>query len=283
MRNNYLLTLAVVLTLAISTWSEIQAQKPEVVTTKSPGDTTVLFTVKTVSYGGAYAPKHVMAIWITNSSNQYITTLKLNGLNPNYRNKLFKWKTYIPTLATPPATADCITGATLSTHSTQTVKWSGKDASGVRVPDGNYNLWVEFNETNLSNNPSINIPFTIGNSDQHITPANTSYFQNIDLNYFYYPGVGIDESFIGNTSVSIFPNPSSDNTTIQVELKKSASVQVTIYSMTGKVVHRFKKGNYSEGNCSFVWNPESDMATSGTYFVHISVGQKNQVFKLIIN
>lgn len=282
MKNTHLL-LTAILTFSISTRFDLQAQKPEIVSIKSPGDTTVLFTVKTVSSGSAYAPKHVMAIWITNSSDQYITTLKLNGLNPNYRNKLFKWKTYIPTLATPPATADCITGATLSTHTTQTVKWNGKDASGVRVPAGNYNLWVEFNETNLAGNPNINIPFTLGETDQHITPANTSYFQNIDLKYFYFPGVGLDESLICNASVTIFPNPSAAQTTIQLELKESASVQISIYSLTGKMLHHFNKGYYSEGKHTFVWTPESNMVTSGTYFVHVNVGQKNQVFKLIIN
>lgn len=273
-----------VLAITLSSFA-ISAQKPEVITVKSPGDTTVLFTVKTVTYGGAYAPRHVLAIWITNSSNQYITTLKLCGsldgpLSDKYRNKLFKWKTYVPTLATPPVTADCITGASLNAHTTHTVKWNGKDASGNVVPDGVYTLWVEFNETNVTGNPTTSIQFTKGGPDQHITPANTSYFQNIDLKYFALPAS--IESLIGNTSVSITPNPSTDEANIQMELKNNASVMVSIYSITGQMVHRFNKNTYSAGVQYFLWNPKSSNVASGTYFVHVTVDQKNQVFKLII-
>lgn len=257
------------------------AQKPEVISIKAPGDTTVLFTVKTVTYNGAYHPKHVLAIWITNSSDQYITTLKLNGLNPNYRNKLFKWKTYVPTLATPPATADCITGETLLAHETHTVKWNGKNAAGSLVPDGDYNLWVEFNETNLSGNPTISVPFTKGTSNQHITPANNTYFQNIDLQYFYFAGLGIS-SLLGNTSVSISPNPTADATNIELTLTKAARVQISIFSVVGKLVHRFNTGTYSEGKHFFLWNPKESGVASGTYFVHVRVDQKNQIFKLIV-
>lgn len=266
------------------------AQKPEVITVKSPGDTTVLFTVKTVSNNGTYdSPNytsHVLAIWITNSSDQYITTLKLCGslngtTHDKYRNKLFKWKTYVPTLATPPATADCITGATLLTHTTHTVKWNGKNAAGSIVPDGDYNLWVEINETNISGNPTISIPFTKGTTNQHITPANTIDFQNIDLQYFYFAGLGIS-SLLGNTSVSISPNPTADATNIELTLTKAARVQISIFSVVGKLVHRFNTGTYSEGKHFFLWNPRESGVASGTYFVHVWVDQKNQIFKLIV-
>lgn len=263
------------------------AQKPEIITVKSPGDTTVLFTVKTVSNHGTYGPNrtsHVLAIWITNSSDQYVTTLKLNGslagTLQQYRNKLFKWKTYVPTLATPPATADCITGASLDVHTTHTVKWNGKNAAGSFVPDGDYNLWVEINETNISGNPTICIPFTKGTANQQITPVNTIDFQNIDLKYFAIPAS--IESLIGNTSVSVTPNPSTNEANIQLELKNSASVMVTIYSMTGQMVHRFNKSTYSAGIQHFLWNPKSSNVASGTYFVHVTVDQKNQIFKLIV-
>jgi len=266
------------------------AQKPEVISIKAPGDTTVLFTVKTVSNNGTYGPNHtshVLAIWITNSSDQYITTLKLCGslngapLYDKYRNKLFKWKTYVPTLATPPATADCITGASLDVHTTHTVKWNGKNVAGSYVPDGDYNLWVELNETNLSGNPTISIPFTKGAANQHVTPANTIDFQNIDLQYFYFAGLGI-KSLLGNTSVSISPNPTADATNIELALTKTSKVQISIFSVMGKLVHRFNKSEYEAGKHYFIWNPKSSGVASGTYFVHVNVDQKNQIFKLIV-
>ncbi len=270
-----------VLAITLSSFA-ISAQKPEVITIKSPGDTTVLFTVKTVTYNGTYKPRHVLAIWITNSANQYVTTLKLNGQNPNYRNKLFVWNSYSHTLATPPVTADCITGATLTAHTTHTVKWNGKDAAGISTPDGTYTMWVEINETNDSiDGKATSIQFNKGTVDQHLTPANTSCFQNLDLKYFA-PIPAYLESLIGNTSVSISPNPSTDEANIQLELKNNASVTVSIYSITGKMVHRFNKSTYSAGVQHFLWNPKSNNVASGTYFVHVTVDQKNQIFKLII-
>jgi hypothetical protein len=260
--------------------------KPEVISVKAPGDTTVLFTVKTVTYNGLYGPRHVLAIWITNSSNQYVTTLKLNGslngtLHDQYRNKLFKWKTYVPSLATPPVTADCISGASLTAHTTHTVKWNGKDAAGVIVPDGIYTMWVEVNETNLSGNPVTSIQFEKGTVDQHLTPANISCFQNLDLKYFARLDAEI-ESFIGNTAVSISPNPTSEASNIELLLTKTSSVQISIFSITGKLVHRFNKNNYSEGKHVFLWNPKESGVASGSYFVHVSVDNRNQIFKLII-
>jgi flagellar hook assembly protein FlgD len=254
------------------------AQKPEVITVKSPGDTTVLFTVKTVTYGGAYAPKHVFAIWITNSSNQYVTSLEVRGVS--FRNKLNKWNAasggVIP--------ADAISGASLLQHVTHTVKWNGKNKAGYVVPDGDYNFWVEFNETNYtSGNPSISIPFTKGPADQHVTPANNTYFQNIDLQYFYTAGYGVGiNSLIGNTKVSVTPNPTVDEANIMVDLTHKASVQVSIYSISGKLVHRFNKSEYEAGKNYFLWNPKSNGVASGTYFVHVTVDQKNQIFKLIV-
>jgi flagellar hook assembly protein FlgD len=253
------------------------AQKPEVISVKSPGDTSVLFTVKTVTYGGAYAPRHVLAIWITNSSNQHIRTLKVRAAT--YKGMLYKWKTY--TSGVIPS--DAISGASLTSHQTHTVAWNGKNAAGQVVPDGVYNLWVEFNETNFTGNPTTSIQFTKGPADQHVTPANTTYFQNIDLQYFYTAGYGdAIESILGNTSVTITPNPSTDEANIQMELKNNASVMVSIYSITGQMVHRFNKSTYSAGVHHFLWNPKSSNVASGTYFVHVNVDQKNQIFKLII-
>ncbi len=254
-----------------------QSGRPEVISLLTAGDTTVLFTVKTVSYGGAYAPRHVLAIWITNSSDQYVTSLKVRA--SNYKSKLFKWNTYSGGVVP----ADAVSGASLTAHTTHTVKWNGKNKSGYVVPDGDYNLWVEFNETNTSGNPTISIPFTKGTANQHVTPANTTYFQNIDLQYFYTAGYGAGiSSLIGNTSVCVTPNPTADETNIQVELTNKASVQVSIYSISGKLIHRFNKSEYEAGKHYFIWNPKSSDVAGGTYFVHVNVDQKNQIFKLIV-
>ena len=52
----------------------------------------MLFQVKTVTANGQYAPRHVLAIWITNENDQYITSLKVRAAT--YKSKLNKWKTF---------------------------------------------------------------------------------------------------------------------------------------------------------------------------------------------
>lgn len=265
-----------VLAITLATFTSF-AQKPEVITVKSPGDTTVLFTINTITYNGTYHPRHVFAIWITNSSNQHIRTLEVRA--SNYKSKLYKWITYTGGVVP----SDAISGASLTSHITHNLKWNGKNAAGYVVPDGDYILWVEFNETNFSGNPTTSIPFTKGPANQHVTPANTAYFQNIDLQYFYTAGYGAGiSSLIGNTEVSVIPNPTVDEANILVDLTHKASVQISIFSVTGKLVHQFNKSEYEAGKNYFIWTPKSSGVASGTYFVHVSVDQKNQVYKLIV-
>lgn len=142
-------------------------------------DGTLSFTVRTVSYGGPYAPRNAGAIWITNSSNQFVKTLKVWA--QTYRYTLVKW------LANSGNnTSGAITSASLNSHQLHTVTWNGTNTSNTQSPDGSYNVNVEFTEHNASNsNPGKfkSVTFTKGPNQSSVTPTSESYFTNMLLTW----------------------------------------------------------------------------------------------------
>jgi flagellar hook assembly protein FlgD len=248
--------------------------RPEIISIEAAGDTILLFTVKTVTYSGTYSPKHVLAIWITNSSNAFVRSLKV--MAATYKSKLYTWNSQSGGNVT-----NAITGASMTSHQTHTVAWNGKNSSGSLVADGNYKVWVEFNETNVSGNPSTSVAFTKGSANQHLTPSNTSYFQNEDLQFFGSASSG--EMNADLASVLISPNPVTDNTSIEVNLKQSSDVNIQIFSAEGKVVHNFKKNSYPAGKHIFFWYPfDSGEGHSGLYFVKVNINDLEKTYKIIL-
>ncbi len=256
--------------------SKPKSNKPEVISVLNQGDTTMLFQVKTVTYNGQYGPRHVFAIWITNESDQYITSLKVRAAT--YKAKLNKWKTYSGGVVP----VDAISGPTLTTHQTHVVAWNGKNVNGSVVPDGNYRVYVEFNETNnTSGNPNTYVTFTKGASNQHLTPANTSYFQNMDLQFFTPTSISNFESE-KSISFSVSPNPVKEVAQIQVILFKSERVSIDIYSINGIMVHSFQANVYPEGQHAFLWYPFDSDVKSGTYFARLTAGKSVKIQKIIV-
>lgn len=140
-------------------------------------DGTVTFTVRTVSYGGTYATHNAGAIWITNSSDQFVKTVKIWA--QQYRSKLVKW-----VQSSGNNTTGAITSASLNSHQLHTVTWNGTNSSSVAVPDGDYKVNVEFAEHNATASNSGKykvITFTKGIDAVDITPANETYFTTMHL------------------------------------------------------------------------------------------------------
>lgn len=140
-------------------------------------DGTMTFDVRTATYNGAYAPRNAGAIWITNSSNQFIKTIKVWAVP--YRYTLVKW-----IASSQNSTAGAITGASLNSHQLHSVSWNGTNASNNQVPDGDYKINIEFTEHNATtNNPGKykSITFTKGSNPVDLIPANETYFRDMHL------------------------------------------------------------------------------------------------------
>lgn len=139
-------------------------------------DGTVTFQVLTVTNHGSYSPRNIGAIWVTTESGTFVKTLQRWG--NNYLQYLTRWHA----ATSSGNTTGAVTGATLSSHSTHNLTWNCRNTSNVQVADGNYKIWVEFTETNGAG-PYTSVTFTKGASAVHLTPANTTYFHNVVLNF----------------------------------------------------------------------------------------------------
>ena len=129
---------------------------------KTPGS--LKANLLTTTYKGQYAPKHVLAIWIESSLGTFVKTLNLNA---SAREKYLKnWLD----ATSSENTTDAVVGATLKSHVEMSCVWDGTDIKSNIVGDGNYNLKVEFTESN-STGKVASFPFTKGTATDSQTPA----------------------------------------------------------------------------------------------------------------
>jgi flagellar hook assembly protein FlgD len=251
-------------------------------TGKQPSTVGVLtFTVKTVSNGLGYSPKHVLSIWIKDSAGTFVVSRKV--MAGTRKKHLVKW---VANSANNVATA--ITGATLTSHQTHTITWDGTDAAGQMVPDGLYQVWVEYTSQNSANGqpagPNTSVLFHKGAVADHQAPQNQTYFQNIMLDWVP-SSVGKDEIPASGSIISIFPNPFSKETTVKLTLEKPSHVMASVYNSSGIRVSDLIDESCSSGMYSFSWDGTSDNGTvlgSGIYFLNMSINGKSSAHKIIL-
>ncbi len=125
---------------------------------------------------GDFSPKHIVAIWIENSSGKFVKTLLVNA--QVRRNYLKKWLNSNSSANT----TDAISGATLSSYGTLTCSWNGTNTSGAVVSDGTYKVCMELSESDTSSNSST-FTFTKGTAVDSQTPANQPCFSSVSLQW----------------------------------------------------------------------------------------------------
>ncbi len=137
------------------------------------------FSVRTATYNGPYAPRNAGVIWITNSQNQFVKTIKIWAAS--YRYTLIRWIS-----SSGQNTQGAITGASLNNHQLHNVSWNGTDAAGNPVPDGDYKMNVEFTEHNATAGNMgkfKQIAFTKGTEPVNLTIPNEQYFRDMTLSW----------------------------------------------------------------------------------------------------
>ena len=88
-----------------------------------------------------------------------------------------------------------------------------------------------------------------------------------------------DHALIEDES-SIYPNPASEMTIVNFELKESSHVILDVYDLQGKKVESILNQKLSEGQHTINWNVSS--IASGVYFVTFQVGEYKTSRKLIV-
>jgi hypothetical protein len=146
--------------------------------TVSTNAASVTFSVTTVATKGKYAPRHVLAIWVTDSQGALVQTLQVNA--DKRKKHLVEWLA-----ALGDTKVDAVTSATLKTHQTSKVVWNCKDAKGNPVPDGKYRIRVEFTEINGAgpSTPKEHIEFTVGPTASTVKPKDLDNFKAMSLDY----------------------------------------------------------------------------------------------------
>lgn len=238
--------------IVILIFSKISAQ----ITTEK-----VMFEVKTSSPGGEYAPENIGAIWVEDSSDNFIKTLKIWA---NERKEyLYKWKD-----ASNENVVDAITKATQVTHKTHQVSWDATDVNGDPVPNGQYNINIEITDQNYSG-PKKEYLFPVGEPADTLKFGDTDYFHNV--NVWWESTTSIANSQTTLTHYRLFqnyPNPFNPTTTIKYGLPEKSDVKISIYNIYGRKVKTLTNTNQQAGYHQIKWNA-SDIAT-GIYFYRIN-------------
>lgn len=115
------------------------------VTFISAAENSLTINFTTGSYGGWYAPRHCLAVWITDESGNYIKSVQINGRVPRYRNMLASWIE-----ASDWDSTDAVTSASINAHRSHTSTWDLTDVDGNKIPKGAYKVWIEQTEDNSS-------------------------------------------------------------------------------------------------------------------------------------
>ena len=226
----------------------------------------------------ASATKNVMAVWIEDNSGTFVKT-RLRYWSNSTNDHLPSWVS-----KSAQNTVDATTGATRTASTVptafgaKTITWDGKNASGVLVPDGIYNVFVESSYCNPepANNQHwiiTNFSFTKGTTAVHLTPTGPANFSNISLDWV--PStVGVDEVIENSTNV-VFPNPS--NGIININYVEASNIKIE--NILGAVVY--------EENVSKSGSKTIDLSkhSNGTYFVAIKSAKSNtiQKYKVLLN
>ena len=136
--------------------------------------------VTTVSADGKYAPRHVLAVWVTDADGGFVKTLAVRARK--HRKSLRAWSD--ATADREDALTDAVTGATLKRHETRYVSWDCRDTQGNVVPDGVYRIFVEFSEKGRGPVTDPNtIVFTKGPDAFRGDAPDTRHFRDVALIY----------------------------------------------------------------------------------------------------
>ena len=145
---------------------------------------------------------------------------------------------------------------------------------------------------NKTNGPVISLPMTVTNS----TPlaqltSNSHWFSWVLLNFGNVPDleikvcgeltdVSVKENQLNSaTSSYIFPNPTKNNATLNINLENTAKVQIEVMNTVGQIVKSTKvDGQMGVNNI----NIELNGLSTGIYLVNIKIDNATSTKKLII-
>ena len=93
--------------------------------------------------------------------------------------------------------------------------------------------------------------------------------------------LNLDNIIFNNPSqIVLYPNPTSSNTTLGINLKEDSKIGVVIRNITGQIV---VQENYETMNGMNSLNLKTNSLASGIYTVEVRLNNSTEVLKLTIN
>ena len=219
-------------------------------------------SVSTSSAGGNFSPKHIMAVWIEDSTGNFVKTLLA------YADKriqyLNTWEAATGAKGIMYNRTDAVTGATRTSHSTRTCSWDGTDYNKSAVPDGKYYLCMELTDKHETGNVS-KFSFVKGESNL-VNPANAPSFSSVSVNW-QKSGTVDAPAFYVNDNPAIFPNPTRG----VIKISGYRIDKIEIHSISGAMV----RSSFNENQIDL-----SDL-NNGIYLMKITYNDKLYVKKII--
>ncbi len=229
-------------------------------------------SVTTVTHNGQYKPKNILAIWIEDAStNSFVKTRLFRSQNTSYRKYLTKFKAATNSTYN---VVDAQTGATYPSHSTRTATWDAKDVNGNIVPDGNYNVCIEFTESN-GTGPYAYYTFNKSNQAITLTPENTANFQNVNITWT--PTSSLNNVSIDKENLNVYPNPVKTFALIKL-LPNTKNIYVV--DINGKIVDIINPAN-TILKTQVLWTPNVKLK-NGVYFIVVENNFSKQTNKIIL-
>lgn len=231
---------------------------------------------KSPTYGNQ--GKHVLVLWIENSSGQFVKTLSKYGgtMQGNTEDHLSAWSVIAGgsfSNCTNANTIGAVTGATLTSFSTRTAVWNGTDVNGSIVPDGSYKIGIEETWNHGTNGTYVRyINFTKGSNSDNQSPADDANFANISLSWSPSTSGLVETKSVA--SVKIYPNPSTG--IIHVDYDKGTDLKVV--NVLGVTVAE-EKLDGTKGTK----NIDLSNYNNGIYFFIVSDGIKKSTYKIVLN
>jgi len=226
------------------------------------------FNVTTVTDGGPFSPKHVLAVWVEDNAGVFV---KSNKVMADARKQyLYTWNNKSSGDVT-----DAITGATLTSHQTHTITWNCQNLSSQVVPDGDYKIWIEFTDQHAQG-PIHSVSFTVSSNTFNVDPADETYFKDMSLDYT--PVVTGIENIIGNQSLSVFPNPNNGEFFINFETEENGLVELNLINISGRVIINKHLEKSELTNYRLQVSPR----LSGTYILQLITNNKEIKQKIVI-
>ena len=228
----------------------------------------IKFTTSSIS-GARYSPSHVIAVWVKDSTGQYVRTLMIYGSKT--KKALYKWNS-----SSKGDMTDAVTGSTLTSFREYTLSWDMKNYKGETVPHGTYTLCIEMTSEDKQG-PYAELSVQKGSQEYTLTPADMTNFKNISVS-FHPQTAALNNIFDPGSYLVLYPNPASTYLKLKIRTDQDSEAEISIFSASNQLCYQTKSELIAGYNPIYLSIEDMDLVP-GIYLVlvktnHYLIGDK---------